>query len=151
MYLMNDQFFVPDEEDDLIGHRKHKEAHVAGWEDGSIQIYKACSLHWLGREIPEGDGNIIFVISELPTREFPWQEYCGLPTQDANGNILPMGLQAILHNWDGAYWEIFSHNLYDYDILRDAHRSHKGLDMKLVSFSKDFPRPTVPYNMLPPA
>ncbi|HWQ92076.1 MAG TPA: hypothetical protein VN673_10420 [Clostridia bacterium] len=54
----------------------------------------------------------------------------------------PTGMRAVLHMWDDIYWQIFTTERTDLDILIRAHTGDPRLKMYSVDFDREYPDPS---------
>ena len=54
----------------------------------------------------------------------------------------PAGMRAILNMWDDFYWELYSTEPSDLDLLLQAHEGDAKLKMYFVDLKKDYPMPS---------
>ena len=54
----------------------------------------------------------------------------------------PSEMRAVLHMWDDIYWQLFSTERADLDILIRAHRGDPKLKMYFVDFDREYPDPS---------
>jgi hypothetical protein len=51
-------------------------------------------------------------------------------------------MRAVLHMWDDIYWQLFSVNRSDIDLLVRAHIGDPKLEMYFVDFDREYPDPS---------
>ena len=54
----------------------------------------------------------------------------------------PDEMRAVLHMWDGIYWQLFSVDRSDVDMLVRAHTGDPKLKMYFVDFDREYPDPS---------
>ena len=54
----------------------------------------------------------------------------------------PSGMRALLHMWDDIYWQLFTTERSDLDLLIRAHAGDPKLKMYFVDFDREFPDPS---------
>ena len=59
-----------------------------------------------------------------------------------SSNTWPPGMKALLHMWDDIYWQFFSAERSDIDLLVRAHAGDPKLKMYFVDFDREFPDPS---------
>ena|SRR5215469_3240411 len=54
----------------------------------------------------------------------------------------PAGMRAVLHMWDDIYWQYFTTDRPDLDILMQAHAGDPKLEMFFVDLDREYPDPS---------
>ena len=54
----------------------------------------------------------------------------------------PSEMRAVLHMWDGIYWQLFTTERTDLDILIRVHSGDPKLKMYTVDFDREYPDPS---------
>jgi len=54
----------------------------------------------------------------------------------------PSGMRSLLHNWDDMFWQLFSIENADIDLLIRSHSTDSKLKMFVVDLDREFPEPS---------
>ena len=54
----------------------------------------------------------------------------------------PIEMRALLHMWDGVFWQLFTTEESDVDTLRRAHGGDPRLKMFFVDLDREYPDPS---------
>jgi hypothetical protein len=129
--------FEPEQRRDMLRHVRGGMIWANG--DTSLILHHARVLERRGRSMQEFEGNTLLLYAEPPPETLSWEEYLCIAGHGERS--YPAAIRTVLHNFDGIYWEIYSTDPSDLDLLISEHRGNDALQMFRVEFGADFPTP----------
>ena len=141
-HLFVDDFGVTQGVDPLPELREQYGHHLADADVDSqlLLLWGEGFLKWAAELYTVG-GAFLPVLRELVPferlKELYWQ-----PQFRLNAETWPSEMRAVLHLWDDVYWQLFSTERSDIDLLVRAHAGDPKLDLYYVDFDKEYPNPS---------
>ena len=87
------------------------------------------------------EGAFLPVFDEVPTFEFLKQLFWGRDFK-LTPTTWPQNLRCLVHMWDDVYWQLFSRDPVDMDMLIKSHCADPRLKMYHVDLDREFPNPS---------
>jgi hypothetical protein len=87
------------------------------------------------------EGALLFVFRELPSFDLLKRLYWSRDFR-LTSDTWPPQIRSVLHMWDDTYWQLFSTDRSDLDILIRAHTGNPKLKMYYVDFDREYPFPS---------
>ena len=128
-FVVNDQIYLPDQEEDPVLY-KQMEACVEKAIDNIPLAFSVSVLEFYGPRMPEFDGNILLVMPKLPdSLDHSWFNHYEAEYYDQ--------IEAIISNYDGAFWEIYASDKTIEQMLINTHGSDERLELYRINYLKD--------------
>lgn len=94
-----------------------------------------------GASVRDPEGALLPVFREPPSFELLKRLYWGRDFRLTSATW-PEGMRALLHMWDGTYWQLFTTERSDIDALIRAHGGDTKLAMYFVDLDQEYPNPS---------
>jgi hypothetical protein len=114
---------------------------VAADLDSQIILLKGDDFLKWGAESHFCEGAFLSVFPKNPGFAF-LNSLCRNRDFKLNSTNWPSEMRAVLHIWDDMYWQLFSVEGSDIDLLVRAHAGDPRLKMYFVDFDREFPDPS---------
>jgi hypothetical protein len=113
---------------------------AADLESQSVLLRGDGFASW-GAEMYFCEGAFLPIFRAVPTFDFLKQLH-GSRDFPLTSATWPRELRAVLHMWDDVYWQLFTTERTDVDLLIRAHAGDPKLKMYSVDFDREFPEPS---------
>jgi len=109
--------------------------------EGQILIIRGDGFSTWAPQYYSGEGAFLPVFREAPSfdllRRMLWDREFKLSSK-----TWPTGMRSLLHNWDDMFWQLFSVERADVDLLVRIHSADPKLKMFFVDLDREFPNPS---------
>ena len=141
-YLFANDFSASPGEDPLPKLRKDfGPSLVAADVDSQLMLLRGEDFAGWGASVHFNEGAFLPVFQESPgfdlIKRLYWDHDFSLTSKTWPGQM-----RAVLHMWDDIYWQLFSTERSDIELLIRAHAGDSKLEMFFVDFDREFPDPS---------
>lgn len=137
--IVNSQLEV---EDPLPGLRaQYGSALLAADVKSQFALLRGDDFCRWGKALSFCEGALLQIFREAPPFELLTQLYYGRKFR-LTSKTWPKKMRAVLHMWDGVYWQIFTTERLDVDAVINAHAGDLNLKMFVVDLEREYPDPS---------
>jgi hypothetical protein len=94
-----------------------------------------------GKAVSFCEGALLPIFREAPSFKSLTRLYYGRGFR-LTPETWPTTMRAMLHMWDGAYWQLFTTEKSDVDAVIRAHRDDPKFKMYIVDLAREYPEPS---------
>jgi hypothetical protein len=108
--------------------------------DSQVMLLKGDDFMQWGEWMYDDGWAFFPIFQEVPSFALLKQIFWGQPRLASES--WPASMRALLHLRDGMYWQFFTVDRADVDVLLQAHTNDPKLDMYFVDFDREYPDPS---------
>ncbi len=109
--------------------------------DSQLMLLRGDDFAAWGASLYSSEGAFLPIFKETPTftllKRLYWSRDFRLTS-----DTWPSQMRAVLHMWDDVYWQLFTTNREDLDVLIRVHTGDPKLKMYSVDFDREYPDPS---------